>query len=313
MIKVLSVGDVNVDVILRSGRPPKGKQVFLKDYEVHGGGCAANFSLACARLGAKVKLLARVGDDHWGSFVLQELEKNGVDVQDVKVAEGKKTGVTFALVEGVERSFITYRGENSVFSADDFNISDIRADIAHFPSFFLLEGQQSKLPQLMELVKERGALVSFDTGWDPFGVWSKNKILAATLKKVDVFLPNLDEAREILKSRAGDSSLTKKLLGRGLKAVTIKEGERGSFVADCEKSARVPPFKVDVVDTTGAGDVFNAAFMLSYFKTKDVALAGRFANAAAAISVTGAGWAKYPKASEVNAVLRSSGFQPVKF
>lgn len=311
-MKVLAIGDINVDVILPSGPPPRGKQVVIGDFEIHGGGCATNFALACAKLGAEVKLIGRVGDDYWGQLVLKKLRENRINVEDVVVVKGGKTGATFALVEGAERSFITYRGENAVFSVKDVRVARIDADLVHIPSFFLLEKLQPDYANLMGKIRRKGIWVSFDTGWDPFGRWSDNKFLFAALKEADIFLPNLDEARIILRSLKADGrALVKKLFELGLRVTAIKMGERGSLVADRVKVARVPPFEVEVVDTTGAGDVFNAAFLLAYFSKKDVVLAGRFANAAAAISVTRAGWGNYPTRSEVNALLRSSGFEPL--
>lgn len=313
-MKILAIGDVNVDVILRSGPPPKGKQVVIDDFDVYGGGCATNFALACAKLGAEVKLIGRVGDDHWGSFILEKLKRGGVNVRDVAAAKGKKTGVTFALVEGLERSFVSRRGENAALSARDVKIKRFDFDLLHIPSFFLLESLQPDYPKIMRKAKEKRVLVSFDTGWDPFGRWGKNSPLLDAIREANIFLPNLDEARMILEApKASDKELAKTLLGMGLKAVAIKEGAKGSFVADREKSARIPPFKANVVDTTGAGDVFNAGFLLAYMKTNDVVRAGRFGNAAAAISVTGPGWERYPTNAEVNALLRSSGFEPLLF
>ncbi len=313
-MRILAIGDINVDIILRSGPPHKGKQVVINDYDVYGGGCATNFSYACAKLGAKVKLIGRVGGDYWGNHVIQELDGAGVDVCDVNLVKSGKTGVTFALVENLERSFISFRGENARFSAKDMQKEFRGFDLVHIPSFFLLESLQQDYAGLMRKAKEDGALVSFDTGWDPFGRWSGNKALPPALKMADFFLPNLDEARKILgKPKASESEAANGFLRTGLKAVAIKNGARGSFVADGKNSAKIPAFKVGVVDTTGAGDVFNAAFMVSYLSGNDVVVAGRFANAAAALSVTGAGWAKYPKLADVNALLRSSGFEPVRF
>ncbi len=304
-VKVLAIGDTNVDLIVPSKVPAKGKQVVAKDFQIHGGGCAANFALACAKLGAKSKLVGRVADDIFGRLVLEELSRQGVDIRDVIVSAGGKTGATIALVEGAERSFVSYCGENAVFSEKDISIGKIDADLVHIPSFFLLEKLRPSYAKLARRARAVGAMTSFDTGWDPFGKWGKTKFLMNALKNFDVFLPNIDEARAILQEPRGtDAQLAKKLLELGLKAVAIKKGKQGSFVADRAKSARIPVFKTKVVDSTGAGDVFNAAFLVAYLSGNDIAAAGRFANAAAAISVTGAGWSRYPTLKQVNDFLR---------
>ncbi len=314
-MKVLAIGDVNVDIIVPSKIPEKGKQVTVESFQIHGGGCAANFVLACARLGAKSKLIGRVADDVFGRFVLDKLRKEGVDIRDVAVSADGKTGATVAFVEGAERSFVTYRGENAAFSDADISadIGKIDANLVHIPSFFLLEKLRPSYAKLARRARANGAATSFDTGWDPFGKWGKTKFLMNALKNFDIFLPNMDEARAILRdSRASEAQLARKFFELGIKAVAIKEGGRGSFVANKHKSARIPAFRVRVVDSTGAGDVFNAAFLMAYLAGKDIVAAGRFANAAAAISVTGAGWSKYPTLAQVNKLLRERGFGSIK-
>ena len=312
-MKILTIGDVNVDLILPLGIPKKGKQVVVGDLQLHGGGCAANFALACAKLGAESKLVGRIADDAFGRFVLGELGKGGVDTRDVVTSKSGKTGATVALVEGAERSFITYRGENAIFSEKDVNVSKLDADLIHFPSFFLLEKLQPSYPKLMKSAAERGALVSFDTGWDPLEKWSRNKSLVPTLRNVDVFLPNVDEARAILKSHAGkEESLIKSFHELGVGVIAIKDGARGCVVSDGSRFVKIPAFRTRVIDPTGAGDVFNAAFLLAYLSGSDIVRAGRFANAAAAISLTGVGWSRYPTSAHVNQLLQKSGFSTVK-
>ena len=167
--------------------------------------------------------------------------------------------------------------------------------------------------KLARKAHEAGAVVSFDTGWDPLKKWSKTEYFSGALKSSDVFLPNLYEARAILNEpKWNEEKLAKKFLRMGIKAVAIKTDKRGSFVADDSKSARIPPFKVKVVDPTGAGDVFNAAFLLSYIRDRDVVSSGRFANAAAAIKITGAGWSSFPTLAQANQLLQRNGFAPIK-
>lgn len=307
-MKVLAIGDVNVDFILPFRMPKIGEQVIVCDFQIHGGGCAANFAIACAKLGAQSKLVGRVARDQFGKFVVEKLSEAGVDVQDVVVSEKGKTGVTFALVGDAERSFITYRGENAIFSSKDIDIKKVSANLVHLPSFFLLEKLQPSYPQLIDSFKSAGALISFETGWDPFG-WrpSKLKAIKKILRSVDIFLPNLSEAERIIGGslfrKGKESLLARELLDFGVKVVAIKEGAKGCFVYDGSNAARIPAFKVKVVDTTGAGDVFDAAFLLEFLRGHDVLRAGKFANAAAAISVTGAGWSRYPTLNQVNKFL----------
>ena len=103
MPKIATIGDVNVDLIARIERMPDlGKQVITRDFQTHGGGCSANFSLSCARLGMDVQLFGKVGDDVFGTYVLVELDDNNVDTKNVLLTENR-TGVTLAIVQGIER------------------------------------------------------------------------------------------------------------------------------------------------------------------------------------------------------------------
>jgi ribokinase len=256
--------------------------------------------------------MGKIGADYWGRFLIERLRREGVDTSKMVVSPHVRTGVTYAIVEGAERSFITFRGGNASFSIQDIDLREVKADIVHIPSFFLLEALRPHYAELMNRARSRGALVSFDTGWDPFGLWRKTPHLMNALANADVFLPNLDEARKITGLTGADpKKLAFKLLRMGPKIVCIKMGPRGSLVSDGTRARRIPAFPVEVVDSTGAGDVYDAAFMLAYSKTRDVFSSARFASAAAAISVTGAGWERYPGFSDVNGFLRSRGYEPL--
>jgi ribokinase len=307
MSKISAIGDINVDIISPVSRlPRRGKQVVVSDIQVHGGGCAANFAFACAKLGVDVKLFGRVGDDIFGEYVMDLLKNGGVDVSGVKIS--RRTGATIALVQGVERSFISYRGENAEFSLKDFNLGEVEGDLVHLPSFFLLEKMQ---PYYSEILENIDVEKSFDTGWDPGG-WKSEKIekVRSLLPKVDLFFPNLSEAEKIMGvkgplSRSEEEKLALRYLDMGVKVVVITMGERGCIVASNGGVMRVPAYEVEAVDTTGAGDVFNAGFVVGYLKGEDLKTCAEFGSAAAAISVTGFGWSRYPTFSEVESFLSS--------
>lgn len=300
-MKIAAIGDMNVDLIVPvDDMPRRGEQVLTDDFQIHGGGCATNFALACARLGAKSKLFARVGCDIFGDHVLQVLKKCGVDVRDV-VQEGH-TGVTVALVQGMDRSFISHLGENANLSIDDVNLDRVRGDLVHLPSFFLLKRLQSDYPEIMDNITSK---ITFDTGFDPDGFRSdRMEYLKSVIRRADIFFPNIEEARRIMGiegplSRVEQHDLAKKYLAMGVKTIAIKKGENGCLVSDGKELIEMPAFKVNVRDTTGAGDVFDASFSVAYLEGKGIEECCRFASAAAALSVTGNGWASYPTKNEV--------------
>ncbi|MDI6640547.1 MAG: carbohydrate kinase family protein [Methanocellales archaeon] len=299
-MKIVAIGDVNVDLIASvEDLPKRGRQVITSDFQIHGGGCAANFAFACAKLGAEVKLFGKVGDDLFGRYVLAMLGNNGVDVSNVLLSD-EKTGATVAIVQGAERSFITYRGTNATFSISDMNFEELRADLAHLSSFFLLEALQRDYG---EIVSSVDSLVSFDPGWDPFG-WHPEKLrqLRGILPNIDIFFPNLDEARRITGKR-GPQQLIAELLDLGVKTIALKMGKKGSMVSDGKTTTRVAAFDVNAVDTTGAGDVFDAGFVVAYLSGKDLSECAMFANATAALSIGGIGWSAYGTLEDVNDFL----------
>jgi ribokinase len=311
MPKIATIGDVNVDLIARiDNMPALGKQVITKDFQTHGGGCSANFSLECARLGMDVQLFGKVGDDVFGTYVLVELDDNGVDTGNVLLTE-KKTGVTVAMVQGIERSFITFRGENATYCLNDIDVSKIDAGIVHLPSYFLLDGLRDDYVKLIDLLHAAGIQVSFDTGWDPRG-FTKETVgpLLEILPRVYVFLPNIDEARKILglDENTGPEKAARILLDMGVRVAAIKMGSKGSWVADRNNIEYVPPFSVKVVDTTGAGDNFNAGFISAYISGRALKECAVIGSATAALKIGGVGWSTYPTRKQVNTFLADRGF-----
>lgn len=312
MPKIATIGDVNVDLIARIDKMPEiGKQVITQDFQTHGGGCSANFSLSCARLGMDVQLFGKVGDDVFGTYVLVELEDNRVDTKNVLLTD-KKTGVTVAMVQGIERSFITFRGENATYGINDIDVARINAEIVHLPSYFLLDSLRNDYVKLIDLLHASGLKVSFDTGWDPRGFTQETvDPLFEILPKVDVFLPNIDEVRSILglSNSTGPERAAEILLDMGVKTVAIKMGKDGCWVADQDTLEYVPSFNVKVVDTTGAGDNFNAGFVSGYISGKTLGQAALIGSATAALKIGGVGWSTYPTRDQVNKFLRERSFE----
>lgn len=312
MPKIATIGDVNVDLIARIDRMPElGKQVVTKDFQVHGGGCSANFSLSCARLGMDIQLFGKVGDDVFGTYVLVELEDNNVDTSNVLLTENK-TGVTVAIVQGIERSFITFRGENATYNINDIDLTKINADIVHLPSYFLLDGMRYDYSKLIDLLHSAGIKISFDTGWDPRGFTHETvEPIFDILPKTDIFLPNMDETRNILglDEKTRPEKAAEILLDMGVKDIAIKMGKDGCVVANKENIEYVPAFKVKVVDTTGAGDNFDAGFISAYVNGRSLHDCAIIGAATAGLKVGGVGWSTYPTREQVNQFLASRGYR----
>ncbi|MBN2251233.1 MAG: carbohydrate kinase family protein [Candidatus Altiarchaeota archaeon] len=303
---VTSVGDVNVDLVTSKIKdyPERDTQLLLSGLHLTSGGCSANYAKAAASLGLKTRFIGRIGSDLFGGMLVKEL--GSLKNLDFRVSEGGRTAVTLALAfKDGTRSFLTYTGANARLSIKDVDIDLIAGRYLHVGSFFI-QGLRRDTKKLLDAAHGKGMLASFDTGFDPAG-WSRQDVSSVrkVLADVDMFFPNLREA-EALTGLKGRDEICDFLLGMGPSIVALKMGGKGSYV--CGGSGRffIPPFKVDVADSTGAGDVYAAGFVYGRSRGWGLKKSGVFASAAAALSTRGFGSSRYPSRREVSAFLRSA-------
>jgi len=163
-----------------------------------------------------------------------------------------------------------------------------------------------KAGELMSSLRDVGVVTVFDTGWDPEG-WASRTVrgIRRVLKSVSVFLPNEKEAQGITGCRSPERA-ARELLSYGPDVVAVKLGPRGCLVANGEGTTRVPGFKCDAFDATGAGDAFNAGFMLGYLRGWDLRKTAKFANATGALAVSSRrrGADRFPSREGVEDLLR---------
>jgi len=224
------------------------------------GGSAAITAVAAARLGLSVRLVAAVGADPAGDFLLGQLSREGVDTAAVAVRDDMPTGMTIALSRGTDRAILTALGAVASLTTQDVPAPLLaRARHVHVSSYFLLEHALGPgLAAILAAARAAGATTSLDTNWDPAGKWGGDH-LSASLAHTDVLLPNEAEALRI----AGEPSLpaaAQALTAAGVR-LAVKLGERGVLCADGAvwHRAELPP--VTPVDSTGAGDCFNAGLI----------------------------------------------------
>ena len=248
------VGDCNPDVLVLGGDviPSFGQQEKLVDgIWMVVGGSAAITAVAAARLGLSVELVAAVGADPAGDFMLGQLAREGVGTSAVAVRDGEPTGMTVALSHGSDRAILTAQDVPTALLA--------RARHVHVSSYFLLEHSLGPgLAAMLAAARSAGATTSLDTNWDPAGKWGDGQ-LRASLAQSDVMLPNEREAVRI----AGEPALSAAVgaLTAVGPRVAVKLGERGALCADGPVWHRVELPPVTPVDTTGAGDCFNAGLI----------------------------------------------------
>jgi sugar/nucleoside kinase (ribokinase family) len=288
-LDVLVLGDANPDLVLRGGdlEPVFGQTEQLVDEALLAvGGSGAIFASAAARLGLRVGICGVVGDDPFGRFMSEELIKAGVDVRGLVVDPMRPTGVTVVLSRADDRAMLTAAGTVADLAGDAVNRDLLRdARHVHVSSYFLQDALRPNLPELLGEARAAGATTSVDPNWDPAQNWDAG--LLSLLPAVDIFLPNSAEARNITGIDDIDVAC-EALAGRG-GIVAIKFGDGGGMVQQGEETVRVPGITVDVVDTTGAGDTFDAAFLAAWLDGWPPERALALANVCGAMSCRAAG------------------------
>jgi sugar/nucleoside kinase (ribokinase family) len=228
------------------------------------GGSCSIFACQAAKLGLRVGILGRVGDDDFGRLVLRQLVESGVDVQHVKVEPALKTGLGIALCRGNDRAILTYPGSlNAVFPED---VSDdlLRSTRhLHHGSFFLQTNLRPAIPDIFARARAFGLTTSLDTNWDPEEKW--NDTLHQTMQLTDVFFPNEQEARFISRTSSLDEAL-QVFKTMGIAIIAAKQGEKGALaVTEVERHACVLPASTGG-DSVGAGDSFDAGFLAGWLR-----------------------------------------------
>ena len=250
------------------------------------GGSAAITAVAAARLGLRVALAAAVGADPAGSFMLDQLAKEGVDVSAVAIRDDVPTGMTVALSRGGDRAILTALGAMASLTALDVPVALVaRSQHVHASSYFLLEDSLGPgLAGILATARAAGATTSLDTNWDPSGRWGDER-LAAAIAAADLLLPN--EAEALRLSGAASLDAAARALSADGRKLVVKLGERGVLCAEGAAAHRVSVPAVAPVDTTGAGDCFNAGLIAGLLTGLALPQAAAFGCAVGALS-TGA-------------------------
>ena len=263
---VIAIGELNADLILRGDVVPQFGQVekLIDDAALVLGSSTAIFACGAARLGLRVAFIGKVGDDALGQFVLRELNTRGVDTSGVVVAPGIKTGMTVILNRGADRAMLTYLGCINALRFDEINQSFQtllhRARHVHLGSYYLLDGLRPDVPRLFDLAHETGLTVSLDTNYDPTEKWDGNVLEA--IQRTDVFLPNEAELLGITHEASAEHAARK--LSTDNRIIAAKLGSAGAMAVQGATTLTAPSIKMDVVDTVGAGDSFDAGFVYGF-------------------------------------------------
>ncbi|NLN91018.1 MAG: carbohydrate kinase family protein [candidate division WS1 bacterium] len=262
-MRCMTVGEINVDVVLSgmSALPELGQEVLCERVETVMGSASCIFACRMAGLGEGSAICGLVGEDQHARVCLESLTAAGVDTSRVVRDPAVSTGATYIMSLPEDRAMVTHLGAIAQLTLSHvpeglFN----GVDHLHVTSPFLQLGLRPDLPDLMRRARAAGATVSFDAQWDPEEKWADTPELAAL---ADVLLPNEVEARRM----TGESDLDRaleRLLEWGAGCVVIKAGDQGAMAGRGAERACHPAFPITPVDTTGAGDTFDAAFVKAF-------------------------------------------------
>ena len=292
MSQVVVLGDINVDIITHiSHYPQPGEDGIARQAGLYSGGSASNTAWVLARCGIDVGLIARVGRDALAAQVLVELLDVGIDGHQMQYDPEFMTGVMFvAVTPDGERTMFGYRGANVRLDPDLLCPDDIaHASVLHISGYSLLESpQRDAALRALDIACQAGIKVSLDVGVEL--AQSSTDQVRELLPLVDWIFPNELES-EYLIGHANGPQAVEQFLNHGLEAVSLKLGKTGCVIGTREGIFSVPAFEVEVQDTTGAGDSFDAGIIAGRLGGLSWRTSGLLANALGglAVSVVGAG------------------------
>lgn len=289
--EVFCAGNAVVDVLARpvDRLPDSGASQRLEEVALGPGGNGVNTAIALARLGVRVALAAPLGEDRLGEILRQAVRSEGVDDSNVVTVKEAGTSVSVVLVESNgERRLLHFRGANAHFSACHLNWDLVNgARVFHYASAFALPSfDGAPLAETMARARQLGCLTSMNPCWDSLGRWLP--LIEPALAYADYFYPNQEEGLQ-LTGETEPAAVARRLHQAGVKTVIVKLGPAGCYVDGAEGAFTSPGFAVHAIDTTGAGDCFEAGFLAAIVRSNDLQHAVRFANAAAALSTLGMG------------------------
>ena len=284
---ILVAGEINPDLILSGDVLPEFGQVekLVDRATLAIGSSSAIFACGAARLGLRVAFIGVCGDDVFGHFMLDEMQKRNVDISNVLIRSEGQTGLSVILNQDADRAILTHLGLIPALQAADISDALLRqARHLHVASYFLQTNLQPDLPALFHRAHLLELTTSLDTNYDPSEKWMGfDELLSAT----DIFFPNKTEALSI--TQTNHMELAAKQLANKSKFVVIKLGADGAALQTNGEMIVVESIPVNIVDTIGAGDAFDAGFLYGYLNRWDLETSLRLGVVCGALSTQAAG------------------------
>jgi len=285
-LDVLAAGELYIDLVM-SGfdrLPEPGQECFARDFRREPGGGAVITALGLAKLGAQVGIAGAVGAED-GGWLLDRISRGGVDISAVRSVDGEFTGTTLSVSDGSDRTLFTYAGANGK-ARDAIAGCTLQARHLHWAA--------PPDPEILARFRERGMSISLDIGF----AHADARCLAA-LPLADLFFPNEVEAERLTGEKEPEAML-RALARAGARCVVVKLGPRGAAMLDDGRLLCAQPPSVTAVDTTGAGDCFNAGFLHAWLRSEPPAACLKLGNFCGALSTRALGGiAGFPAPEEI--------------
>jgi sugar/nucleoside kinase (ribokinase family) len=282
------IGELNLDLIL-PGLPEElvlDREHLASELGVTLGSSSAIFAHNLALLGNKVGFSSCIGDDPFGEICVKRLGESGVDLSRVRRLAGRTTGLTVIVPQRKQRFILTYPGAIEEMTDRELDMSFVlNAKHLHVSSYFLQKGIKPHLAGIFEKAKKAGLSTSLDTNDDPEDRWPGD--IEPLLKYVDILLPNEREACKL--AHADDVERAAEVLAPKVPILVVKHGKEGAMAWSGKEKYTGSPPPVEVADSVGAGDSFDAGFIHQYIRKATIEDCLRFANLAGALSVTRSG------------------------
>ena len=283
-MKITIVGSSNTDMIIQVPRIPKpGETILGGVFNTAAGGKGANQAVAAARAGGKVTFVARVGNDMFGEQAVEGFKRDNINIDYIITDPDAPSGVAEIFVaEDGENSIAVASGANARLSPED--VSAAEKAIANADVLVMqLESPLETVKAAAKLAQEHGVTVILNPA-------PAQQLPDDLLKNISILTPNESEAELLsgifVKDEKTAELAANALRARGVEIVIITMGASGVYIASDELSGVQYGFKVNPVDTTAAGDVFNGALAVGLAQGQSLKDAVQFAQAAAALSVT---------------------------
>jgi ribokinase len=273
-LDVVGFGALNLDKLFKVNMiAKKEEEGAVLEFKESAGGSAANTVVGLARLQLETGFIGKVASDREGNFLLDEFRKEGVDIHGISVMEKGRSGTVMGFIDlKGDRALYVDPGVNDHIEFKDINldyVSDTR--FLHLSSFV---GEKAFKAQKQLIEQLSSVKISFDPG----AIYARKGLAALKpiIKKSYVMFPNGIEVKQLTGQdyREGARTLTE----LGVDIVAVKLGKRGCYVTDGKESHLIEPYKLEVLDTTGAGDAFCAGFLYGLIKRKDLYECGKLGN-----------------------------------